>query len=33
MAVGTGGAGGGQLPPPNILPTKKNKSLKIVRYK
>ena len=35
MAVGTGGAGGGgQLPPPpNILPTKKIKSLKIVRYK
>ena len=32
MAVGTGGAGGGQLPP-NILPTKKIKSLKIVRYK
>ena len=28
MAVGTGGA-----PPPNILPTKKIKSLKIVTYK
>ena len=29
MAVGTGGQG----PPPNILPTKKIKSLKIVTYK
>ena len=34
MAVGTGGGGaGGQLPPPNILPTKKIKILKIVRYR
>ena len=34
MAVGTGGAGGAIAPPPpNILPTKKIKSLKIVRYK
>ena len=32
MAVGTGGAGGA-IAPPNILPTKKIKSLKIVRYK
>ena len=32
MAVGTGGQGE-QLPPPNILPTKKIKSLKIVIYK
>ena len=32
MAVGTGGGRGGNCPP-NILPTKKIKSLKIVRYK
>ena len=33
MAVGTGGGAGGELPPPNILPTKKIKSLKIVTHK
>ena len=34
MAVGTGGQGGGAIaPPPNILPTKKFKSLKITTYK
>ena len=33
MAVGTGGGGGGGNCPPNILPTKKIKSLNIMRYK
>ena len=33
MAVGTGGAGGAIAPPPNILPTKKFKSLKITTHK
>ena len=33
MAVGTGGGRGEIAPPPDILPTKKIKSLKIVRYK
>ena len=34
MAVGTGGeAGGGELPPPNILQNKKVKCLKSMTYK
>ena len=32
MAVGTGGRGGAIAPPPNILPFKKIKSLKIVNF-
>ena len=33
MAIGTGGRGGGALPPPHILPTQKIKSLNITTYK
>ena len=33
MAVGTGGQGGGQLPPPIFCQPKKFKSLKIRTYK
>ena len=33
MAVGTGGLGGGQSPPPIFCQPKKIKSLKIVTYK
>ena len=33
MAIGTGEGAGGAIAPPNILPTQKIKSLKIVKYK
>ena len=33
MAVGTGGGAGGAIAPPNILPIKKFKSLRIMTYK